>query len=71
MQPLSHKLCSTKLIVILVVIILATIFLWLGTGDARYSEWTNFMKWAVGLFVAGNITSKIFRKKDKDAGSKS
>ena len=68
-----YKLCSVKLIVIIIVTVIGTAFFVMRIGDGAFHDWAEFVLKLVGILVAGNIASKFFKKKKKetDNGDKS
>jgi len=60
-----YKLCSRKLIVMAVVVVFSTIFYVMNIGNATFQQWAEFIKWIVGIYIAGNIMSKPFNRKNK------
>ena len=48
-----------------VVVVFSTIFYVMNIGNATFQQWAEFIKWIVGIYIAGNIMSKPFNRKNK------
>jgi hypothetical protein len=62
----EYKICSLKFIIIAIVIIFSTLFYLMNIGQASYRDWSELIYKLVLIYSAGNITSKFFKKKERD-----
>ena len=63
MDAVLAMLKSRKALVAVLLIIGATVLV--AIGDMSVDQWIDIIKWLYGLFVAGNVGSKIAKNLNK------
>jgi hypothetical protein len=63
MEAVIGMLKSRKALVAVLLIIGATVLV--ALGDMSVDQWIDIIKWLYGLFVAGNIGSKVAKNMHK------
>ena len=63
MEAVIGMLKSRKALVAVLLIIVATVLV--ALGDMSVDQWIDIIKWLYGLFVAGNVGSKVAKNLQK------
>lgn len=56
------KAGGRKLVIGLLLIILATVMLFMQIGGINFQQWGDFVKWVFGLLAVSNVASKVATK---------
>lgn len=58
-RTMIYKVGGRKLVVGMILLILATVMLFMDVGGITFEKWASFSKWTFAVMTAGNVFSKI------------
>ena len=61
MKPV-YKMCSVKLWLFIIAQVIYHIIYFGGINNPDFATYSNFQQWALGIFFASNLISKVKKK---------